>query len=158
MWCQGGEAPKLLMNRKWQACHQWCFFNKTTNIQYYGYSNPCETCLAVGVDVAFLLRRSNTAFTALKERDVRRILHDERPDLCEGLILRHERGPYGMREHCDDIWGEFGDEIVTSVAKARLLDLKWIRHLCLGMTEACTVAAWDDIMDTPKMPHHGDEL
>merc|ERR1711907_213398 len=114
---QGGESAKLLMNRKWHACHQWCFFNKTTNIQYYQYSNPCETCVAMGIDVTHLLRRSRTPHGIATEEDVRRVLHKERPDLCEGIAMRHERGPYGMREHCDDIWSEYAEDIIPSAAK-----------------------------------------
>merc|ERR1711865_890464 len=115
---QGGEAPKLLMNRKWHACHQWCFFNKTTNIQYYQYSNPCETCLAMGVDIAFLLRRSTSPHGQATAADVERVVHKERPDICESIALRHERGPEGMREHCDDIWSEHSDDITRSAASA----------------------------------------
>jgi len=155
---QGGEAPKLLMNRKWHACHQWCFFNKTTNIQYYQYSNPCETCLAMGIDIAFLLRRSRTPHGMASVADVKRVLHKERPDLCEAVPLRHERGPYGMQEHCDDTWGEHMDEIIKSAAKTKKLDLRWIKKVCISMTEACSLGAWANVMDTPKMPHHGEEL
>lgn len=155
---QGGEAQKLLMNRKWHACHQWCFFNKTTNIQYYQYSNPCETCLAMGIDITFLLRRSKTPHGVATKKDVRRVLHRERPDLCEGLPMRHERGPYGMKEHCDDIWSEYGDQVVASAASSKKLDMRWIKKICLGMTESCSVADWDNVMDTPKMPHHGEDL
>jgi len=155
---QGGEAPKLLMNRKWHACHQWCFFNKTTNIQYYAYSNKCETCLAVGIDIAHLIRRSRTPYGIATQKDVMRILHKERPDLCEGIVMRHERGPYGMQEHCDDIWSAHSDDIVPSIARAKKLDLRWIKKMCIGMTESCSVPDWNNVMDTPKMPHHGEEL
>jgi len=155
---QGGEAAKLLMNRKWHACHQWCFFNKTTNIQYYQYSNPCETCVAMGVDIAHLLRRSRTPHGVATEDDVRRVLHKERPDICEGLAMRHERGPYGMKEHCDDIWSEYAEDIYPSAAKAKKMDLRWVKKMCISITEACPVSEWQNVMDTPKMPHHGDEL
>lgn len=155
---QGGEAPKLLMNRKWHACHQWCFFNKSTNIQYYQYSNPCETCLAMGIDITHLLRRSRTPHGTATIDDVRRVVHKERPDLCEGLAMRHERGPYGMKEHCDDIWSEYGEDIMESMAKAKKANLRWVKKVCIEMTEACPVSEWENVMDTPKMPHHGDDL
>merc|ERR1711934_927880 len=143
---QGGESPKLLMNRKWHACHQWCFFNKTTNIQYYQYSNPCETCLAMGIDVAFLMRRSRTPHGVAKAKDVRRVLDTERPDICEALAMRHERGPYGMKEHCDDLWSEHQETIFESAASAKKLDLRWVKKMCLTMTEACSIGEWNNVM------------
>ena len=38
---QGGSSPKLLMDRKWRACHQWCTFNRTA-LQYYRYARCRE--------------------------------------------------------------------------------------------------------------------
>lgn len=150
---QGGEHHKLLMNRKWHACHQWCFFNKTTNIQYYQYSNPCETCMAMGVDISATFRRSSIPHGQATEKDVRRILDKNRPDLCEGVIMHHERGPYGMKEHCDDLWSEHSDDIISSVVVAKKLDLKWIKKICVTLTEACPVSEWENVRDTPRMPH-----
>lgn len=112
----------------------------------------------MGIDITFLLRRSRTPHGVATVDDVRRVVHKERPDLCEGLAMRHERGPYGMREHCDDIWSEYGDEIMESAASSKKCDLRWIKKVCISITEACPVSEWNNVMDTPKMPHHGDEL
>ena len=34
------------------------------------------------------------------------VVCSQRPDVCEMMSQRHERGSHGFKEHCEDIWGD----------------------------------------------------
>jgi len=156
---QGGSNEKLMMNRKWRGCYQWCKFNQTTNIQYYQYAGDCEACYAMSIDIAFLLRRSKStskaisASKAVSAKKARRVIYGQRPDVCEMMSQRHERGSHGFKEHCEDIWGEHENAILSHIATTETFDLKWARELCVEEAPVCSDKTWKLALETARMPH-----